>query len=136
MSAAPLPRRQRDAQQAVDPAGKGTVMVKNLEDMQKLGKDNVDATMTSLGAMSKGLQTIAVEMADYTKKIFEDGTAATEKLLGAKSIEKAFEVQSDYAKTAYEGFVAQATKFGELYAGLAQEAYKPFENAMGKVAAK
>jgi len=111
-------------------------MVKNLEDMQKLGKDNMDATMTSLGAMSKGLQTIAVEMADYTKKVFEDGTAATEKLLGAKSIEKAFEVQSDYAKTAYEGFVAQATKFGELYAGLAQEAYKPFESAMGKVAAK
>jgi hypothetical protein len=109
-------------------------MVKNLEDMQTFGKDNMDATLTSLNALSKGFQTIAVEMADYSKKVFADGTAATEKLLGAKSLEKAFEVQTDYAKTAYESFVAQAAKFGDLYAGLAQEAYKPFETAMGKVA--
>jgi len=62
-------------------------MVKNFEDMQKLGKDNMDATMSSLGVWSKGFQALAVEMADYTKKAFEDGTAATEKLLGAKSLE-------------------------------------------------
>lgn len=111
-------------------------MVKNFEDVQKLGKDNMDATMTALNAVSKSFQTIAVEMADYSKKVFADSTAATEKLLGAKSLEKAFEVQSDYAKTAYETFVAQAAKFGDLYANLAQEAYKPFEGAMGKVAAK
>jgi phasin family protein len=109
-------------------------MVKNFEDMQKLGKDNMDATLTSLGAWSKGCQTIAVEMADYTRKAFEDSTAAAEKLFGAKSIDKAVEVQSDYLKTAYEQFVAQATKVGELYAGMAQEAYKPFESTMSKAA--
>ena len=117
-------------------SGKGCFMVKNLEDMQKLGKDNMDATMTSLGVWSKGFQTIAVEMADYSKKAFEDGTAAAEKLFGAKSIDKAIEAQSDYVKTAYEHFVSHATKFGELYAGLAQEAYKPFEAYMTKVSAK
>ena len=108
-------------------------MVKNFEDMQKLGKDNMDATMTSLGAWSKGFQTIAVELADYSKKAFEEGTAATEKLLSAKSLDKAFEVQSDYVKSAYEGFVSQSAKLGELYAGLAQEAYKPFEAYIAKV---
>jgi len=117
-------------------AEKATHMVKNFEDMQKLGKDNMDATMTSLNVLSKGFQTIAVEMADYTKKAFEDGTAATEKLLGAKSIDKAMEVQSDYMKSSYENFVSHATKFGEIYAGLAQEAYKPFEAYMAKVSAK
>ena len=49
------------------------------------------------------------------KKSFEDGSAALEKLFGAKSLEKAIEIQSDYAKSAYEGFVAEATKMGELY---------------------
>src|SRR5262245_12090097 len=112
------------------------LMVKNFEDMQKLGKDNMDATLNSLGVWSKGFQTIAVEMADYTKKMFEDGTAATEKLLGAKSLDKAIEVQSEYVKSSYENFVAQATKFGELYAGLAQEAYKPFEAYVAKASAK
>ena len=107
-------------------------MVKNFEEFQKLGKDNVDATMTSLGALSKGFQSIAVELADYSKKVFEEGTAATEKLLGAKSLDKAIEVQSDYVKSAYESFVSQSTKLGELYAGMAQEAYKPFESYIAK----
>jgi hypothetical protein len=80
------------------------------------------------------MQAIAVEVADYSKKVFEQGTAATEKLIGAKSLEKAVEVQSDYVKTAYEGFVAEATKIGELYTSLAKEAYKPFEGQFGKIA--
>ncbi len=109
-------------------------MVKNIEEVQQLGKDNMDATMKSFGAWSKSMQTIAIEVADYSKRAFEQGTAAAEKLLGAKSLDKAFEVQSDYAKNSYEGFVTQATKFGELYADLAKEAYKPFESQFGKIA--
>ena len=108
-------------------------MVKSIDDMQQLGKDTMDATMKTFGAFSKSLQAIAVEMADFSKKVFEQGTAATEKLIGAKSLDKAIEVQSDYAKNAYESFVAEATKLGELYADLAKEAYKPFETHFGKV---
>ena len=55
-----------------------------------------------------------------------------EKLFGAKSLDKAIEIQTDYAKTAYEGFVAQATKIGELYADLAKETYKPYEGFVAK----
>jgi hypothetical protein len=107
-------------------------MMKNLDDMQKIGKDNMDATLKSFGAVSKSVQAIAVEVADYSKKSFEEGTAAIEKLFGAKSIEKAIEVQSDYVKSTYEGFVAEATKLGELYADLAKESYKPFESYLAK----
>jgi len=110
-------------------------MVKNFDEMQQFGRDNMDATLKSFGALSKSAQAIAVEIADYGKKMFEQGTAATEKLIGAKSLEKAIEVQSDYVKSSYEGFVAEATKLGELYADLAKEAYKPFENQFAKSAA-
>jgi hypothetical protein len=109
-------------------------MVKGIDEMQQLGKDQMDAAMKSFGALSKSMQAIALEMADYSKKLFEQGSAATEKLIGAKSLDKAIEVQSDYAKSAYEGFVAQATRLGDLYADLAKEAYKPFENQFGKAA--
>ena len=108
-------------------------MLKNFEDFQKLGKDNVDVCMKQLGTVSKGWQTIATEFADYSKKSFEDGSAALEKLIGAKSLEKAIEVQSDYVKTAYESFVAGAAKMGELYADLAKETYKPLEGILAKV---
>ena len=111
-------------------------MIKNLEDVQKLSKDNMDATMKSFGALSKASQAIATEVADYSKKSFEDSTKVMEKMFGAKSLDKALEIQTDFAKTAYEGFVAQATKIGELYADLAKESYKPFETYAVKTATK
>jgi len=107
-------------------------MMKNFDDMQKAGKDGMDATMKSFGVLSKATQAIAAEVADYSKKSFEDGTKVFERLIGAKSLDKAIEIQTDYAKQAYEGFVAQATKIGELYADLAKETYKPFEAYVGK----
>ena len=109
-------------------------MLKNFEDIQKLGKDNVDVAMQQFGTVSKGWQAIAAEFADYSKKSFEDGSAALEKLFGAKTLEKAIEVQSEYVKISYESFVAEATKFGELYTDLAKESYKPFEGLLSKVA--
>ena len=113
-------------------AGKGITMVKNFEDLQQVSKDNVEVAMKSVGALSKGAQAIAVEVADYSKKSFEDGTAALEKLFGVKSFEKAIELQTEFAKTSYEGFVAKASKIGELYADLAKESYKPFESMFAK----
>jgi hypothetical protein len=111
-------------------------MLKNFEEIQKFGQDQMDTTMKQFGSVSKGWQAIATECADYSKKSFEESTAALEKLFGAKSLDKAIEIQSEYAKSAYEGFVAQATKMGELYTDLAKETYKPFEGILAKATAK
>jgi hypothetical protein len=92
----------------------------------------VDVALKAFGAVSKSAQAIAVETADYAKKSYEQGTATLEKLIGARTVDKAIEIQTDYLKTAYEGFVAQSTKLGELYATFAKEAFKPYENAVAK----
>lgn len=110
-------------------------MLNNFDEFQKFGKDQMDSTLRAWGQMSKGVQAIAAETADYSKKSFEEGSAALEKLLGARSFEKAVEIQSTYAKTAYEGFVAQATRLGEIYADIAKESYKPFESVAGRTTA-
>ena len=107
-------------------------MVKNFEDLQQVGKENMDMALKTMGALSKSSQAIAVEVADYSKKAFEDSTAALEKLFGVKSLDKAIEVQTEFAKSAYEGFVSKASKISELYADLAKESYKPFEAMLAK----
>lgn len=107
-------------------------MVKNFEELQQASKENIDLAVKSMGNVSKSAQAIAVELADYSKKSFEESTAMIEKLFGVKSLEKAIEVQSEYAKAAYEGFVAETTKLGEMYSALAKETYKPFESLMAK----
>ncbi len=102
------------------------------DQMQKMSKDSMDMAMASIGAWTKNAQAIATEIADYSKKSFEDSTAALEKLMAAKSPEKAMEVQSEYLKSLYSDFVAQSTKISELYADLAKQAYKPFESVIAK----
>jgi len=105
-------------------------MFTNIDEIQKFSKDRVDLATKAATNFSKGVQQIATENADYSKKSLEQSTAALEQLFSAKSIERALEIQSEYAKSAYEGFVAQATKIGELYTNLAKEAFKPWETAL------
>ena len=107
-------------------------MMNNFEDIQKIGKENMDVAMESFGTFSKGFQAIASEVVDYQKKSFEEGTAAVEKLVASKSLDKAVEAQTEYVKTAYEGFVGEMTKIGEMVADLSKDAYKPYEGLMGK----
>jgi phasin family protein len=98
--------------------------------MQKFGKEGMDMAMASFGAFSKNAQAIATELADYSRKSFENSAAAWEKLSSAKSVEKAVEVQNEFLRSAYEDFVAQSTRLTELYSELAKEAYKPFEGIL------
>jgi len=109
-------------------------MLKGYEEFQKVGKDGFDTAVRSFGEMNKGFQAIAAEMTDYSKKAFEDSTRAFEQLVGAKSIEQAIEIQSQYAKKAYDTYMAEMSKIGEMYVGLAKDAYKPVEAAMAKKA--
>ena len=109
-------------------------MVQQFDQFQKFGQENVDAALKSFGAVSKGAQAIATEAADFARKSFEQGTATFEKLVGAKSLDKAIEIHTDYLKTSYEGFVAQSTKLTELYANVAKEAFKPLEGIVAKTA--
>jgi len=105
-------------------------MIKNFEDMQKLGQSNVDSAMRMFGEWNKNWQAIASEMGDYTKRSFEEGSATLEKLMGSKSVEQAVEIQTSYAKRAYDDYMQQVTKIGGMYASMAKEAYKPVEKIL------
>ncbi len=109
-------------------------MLKGFEEFQKVGKDGFDAAVRSYGEMNKGFQAITAEVTDYSKKAFEDSTRAFELLVGAKSFELAVEIQSQYAKTAHDTYMAEMSKIGEMYVGMAKDAYKPVETAFNKKA--
>jgi hypothetical protein len=104
------------------------------EDMPKFGDTSMDMAFSSLGAWAKGAQAIAVEVVDYSQKSAESTAAAWEKLMGARSLEKAIEVQTDYLKSSYEDFIVKASKLGELYVDLAKETYRPFDALLSKAA--
>ena len=102
------------------------------DESQRMSKEGFDAALRSYGELNKGFQAITAKVTDYSKKAFEDATRAFEQLAGSKSIEQAIEIQSQYAKKAYDTYMAEMSKLGDMYVGLAKNAYKPVESALAK----
>ena len=106
-------------------------MVK-VEDIQQYGKEQLDTVVASATTLQHGMQAIASAYGDYTKKSFEDTKSMVEKLSGVKSLDKALEVQTEFAKSACETFVAELQKIAGLYTDLAKQTFKPFEGMIAK----
>lgn len=111
-------------------------MFKNFEDIQKYSKDQIEVATAASATISKSVQAIAAESTEFSKASLETASATLEKLLAAKSLDGAIQIHTDYAKTAYEAFVSQSKKIGEMYAGLAKEMMKPLEAAVATAQAK
>jgi hypothetical protein len=105
----------------------------NFEDVQKTAKDNMDASVKAYGVLAKNMQALTTEAAEYTKKAYEANTSHMEKLFGVKTLDKAIELNTEFMKSSYEGFVSFASKFGNAYTDMAKEAMKPVETAFNKV---
>jgi phasin family protein len=78
------------------------------------------------------IQTIANAYSDYTRKSIEETTSFVEKLTGVRSLDKAIEIQAEFARQAYETFVAESQRICELYSELAKQIFKPFAGLLAK----
>lgn len=96
---------------------------------QKAAQKGLDDATRSVQEANEGLQAIAAEMTDYSKKSFDDVMHAWEQLMGAKSVGEMFEIQAHYAKKALESYSSAMSKVGGLYLGIARNATKPAEEA-------
>ena len=97
-------------------------------------REQMDAAAASTNSFAEGFHAIATAYSDYTKKSFEDTRLFVEKLSGVKSVDKAIELQTEFAKSAFESFVAESQKIGALYRDLAAQSYKPFGGFLAKMA--
>jgi hypothetical protein len=107
-------------------------MMFKVEDIQNYGKEQLESAVATAASFQNGLQAIATAYGDYTKKSYEDTKSFVEKLSGVKSLDKVIEAQNEFAKTAYETFVADSQKIAGLYGDLAKQAYKPVESLIAK----
>lgn len=107
-------------------------MANHFEDFQKVSKDQLELMSATAASVARGFQAIANETTDYSKRSMESTSSFVEKLLGVKSVDTAIQLQSEFAKSQFEGFVAQANKIGEIYKDIAKEAFKPVETAFNK----
>jgi phasin family protein len=107
----------------------------NVEQIQQTAKDLGDAAMSSAKTFATSIQTIATAHADYAKKAMKDGSEFISQLTSVKEPAKLMELHSEYAKNAYETFVAESKKISELYTDFFKQTTKPFEALIAKKAA-
>ncbi len=88
--------------------------------------------MNLLTTVAASLQTIATAHADFAKKLMQHGSEFISQLSSVKEPAKLMELQSEYAKNAYETFVAESKKISELYAELFKHMTKPLEDLIEK----
>jgi phasin family protein len=91
------------------------------------GKETAEAVMKSATVAGKGVEGINSEIYSYSKSSIEDSVAATKALMGSKSVHEAFEFQTDFAKSAFEAYVAELSKISEMATAATKEAYAPFK---------
>jgi hypothetical protein len=77
-------------------------------------------------------QTIANAYGDYTRKSLEETRCFVEKLGGVRSLDKAMEVQSDFAKQVFDTLVAESQRIRGLHRELARQTFKPLEELVAK----
>lgn len=99
--------------------------MKSLEEISTYSKQNVEAIVASTNATAKAIETLNAEALAYAKQSFEDGIAAAKSLATAKSVQEVLDLHSDFTKTAFDGFLAQSSKFGEMFTKLSKEALEP-----------
>ena len=88
--------------------------------------------VTPADSFPVSIQTIANAYSDYTRKSLEETTSFVEKLTGVRSLDKAIEIQAEFAKQAYETFVAESQRICALYSELAKQIFKPFAGLLAK----
>ncbi|MBI3677716.1 MAG: TIGR01841 family phasin [Proteobacteria bacterium] len=101
---------------------------KSYDQFLGFGKDTVEAYLKSANAAGKGAETLHNEIYSYSKQSIEDSLAAVKAVAASKSVHEAFELQTDFAKTAFDAYVGQMTKLGEIFQTSAKETFAPLQS--------
>jgi hypothetical protein len=148
----PTPDQPKDANQQIEAAVMSTdaspIDAVALADTSLIGTGALaDASPISAGALADAspietvaaaepvpisLQTIANAYGDYTRKSLEETRSFVEQLTGVRSLDKAIEIQAEFAKHACETFLVDSQKIWELYSELAKQIFKPLQGFLAK----
>ena len=102
------------------------------QQVQERVQSGFEAASRSFSEANKGFQTLATEMTEYSKAAFDDAIRTWEQLIGVKSLDQAMQIQSDYAKRTYENHMAELSKLGQMYVGMASDSSKPVQDTSRK----
>ena len=153
--AEPRPDQLQDAQEQInEQIGAPVASIDQLQDAQEQVNEQISAPVawsdispletsatdiiTAVPAVSAepvvaSIATIANAYGAYTGKSVELTWSFLEKLAAVRSLDKAFEVQTEFAKQAFETFLAESRKIHELHSELARQRVVHLEGFVARI---
>jgi hypothetical protein len=113
----------RKRSQLAKEAQEGTTRIQRL--YHNTATTGLKATGRSVGDFNEGFRDIAVEMSEYSMRSLENVFRAWQQFLDARALRQAVELQTRYAQNAYDAYVGEISRLGELYLNLTRRASKP-----------
>ena len=101
--------------------------MKHVDEMAGLARGNVEAMLASSRAATSGIEAIAREVAEFSRKAFEETTAAARAMTTVKTPNELMALQNDFAKTQFDAAVAEMSKLSETMVKLMGEVFEPMQ---------
>jgi phasin family protein len=104
-----------------------------LNEANTYSKKNLEAVVASVTAATKGAEALGAQAMAFSKTTMEKQVAAGKALAGAKSVQEAVELQTAYAKSALESYLAGINALSETVATSVKDSMKPINERMTAV---
>jgi phasin family protein len=101
---------------------------KIVEEFADITRGNVEALVVSSKIAAKGVESLSQDAAEYSRKSFEDASAALKSFAEVKSATDLFRLQGDFARSAFDAAVAESARLSETMLKLAGEVVEPINS--------
>ena len=102
-------------------------------DMNSHSKRNLEAVVASVTAATKGAESLGAQVTAYAKKATEDQMAAAKSLTTAKSLQEAVELQTSFAKSFLDSYLAEMNRWSDTVSGSVKESMRPINERVSAV---
>jgi phasin family protein len=96
-----------------------------LNELNAQSKRNLEAVVASVTAATKGAEALSTQAMTYTKSAMEHQVEQARALTGARSVQEVVELQTTFAKSAMESYIAQMNHAAETLSAAVKDSFRP-----------
>lgn len=111
-------------------------MAKGYDEMNSLGKDNLDAFVQASTIYAKGVEAMGKEVMTYAQTRMETNMAVMKAIFGCKTLKEVVDLQTEFARSAFDQIVTETTKLSEMGVKVANDAAAPITARVNVVVEK
>lgn len=96
-----------------------------LNEVNAQSKRNLEAVMASMTAATRGVEALSGQAVAYTKRSVEGNVEQAKALTACRSLQEVVELQTSFAKSAMEAYVAELNRASETITAAVKDSFKP-----------